>query len=575
MVSACDHLETNQSQVQVVSTQPKTLESCRFSESRSQSCIATDPTEITTATVQPDRYWNDAVIVRGGELPSSSKGADSVVQPSFIKYLPAPWNEMGLQPAIHALPPTVSILQGEFYKAAFKCFVENVSRECPQVDLSTIATPPLSMDKTSREWLNDFLEKSLEFLALNDEERRKFVQRVYYMMTSNSGSELYVRLPFISHVVIAGDACPAVQEVRDLVLPKHNAEDYIFDMNRYLSERFPEPLQAFLRDRLIPVFLHSGRCENSIAFHKDAGFAEVYQVDFPRGGPRNAQYLVRNPLTDEYRFVIPNLIGTDAIEQLRHKLGAVGLTGSCTHVLHEEQAPLVCWNERAMTLDWSKINHAVIGMKNALRWVLRRSGDWHCETLSVDGAEIDLLTNAETGSSFINARYVHGDKMLKLVEELYDRGIRRFTHVGTSGSLMEGAQIGDILVPTTVRTASGDLHQIPNVFAQDPTRLKTVDARIFHNVQHGSVAALLEETRQVLDSKKESGCMSLDIEVQYLAPFFNRHPDATLEQVLIASDIPYSPEYGYDKHGATISIVVESLAEIANQLVAPLGQKSP
>jgi hypothetical protein len=215
------------------------------------------------------------------------------------------------------------------------------------------------------------------------------------------------------------------------------------------------------------------------------------------------------------------------------------------------------------------VNHAVIGLKNALRWVLRRTGEWRCEELSEDGAEIDLLTNLETGARFINARYLHGDRMLKLVEELYGLGVRRFTHVGTAGSLVDGAAIGDILIPETVTTACGETYPIPNALLRDSAVLGRGNARIFRNVRHGSVGALLEETRECLDRKKRAGFQSLDIETQYLAPFFIAREDASLSEVLIVSDVPLARDLGYDGHGATIHVVVEALAAIAPALVAP------
>jgi hypothetical protein len=434
------------------------------------------------------------------------------------------------------LPASILALQESLYRENFQAFVSELKRAGSTLDLRGITSPPFDPALSKQEWAEQFINWIAMKKKLSGSTTEQFRTLARPLLIQEFGKNSLVKLAYVSPLKPVPVTKPLLRSVSQSDLPKASPEsDYTFPVREYLDQRVPPSLHDFLKRNRYQVYLHYGLREDALGYHEADGYTETFELQ--SRAMRRPYLLVRNPVTGDSRLVIASLIGQDATAQITSRLAFIPGLKQVTLVEHVKQPTLFKLNEASNQLKFTDQDRMVIGLTGESSKLLGESKDWERQAITDGGLRTFLYQHKVTGQKMIIARNVYGDEIFELLRPFYDRGMRRFTYVGTTGALDPKLAVGDILVPTAILDGKGGRIPVENdVSNLLPTLPKSVQVR--KDIRHGFVQSILEETRSNLDTWAQADIQSLDMEVKRFVEYFRDKPDVQKQVFLVVSDHP-------------------------------------
>lgn len=139
---------------------------------------------------------------------------------------------------------------------------------------------------------------------------------------------------------------------------------------------------------------------------------------------------------------------------------------------------------------------------------------------------------------------VWGNESKPIADALVQTGHKKFTYIGTAGTLNSDFKVGDVVSPSQVQMADGKIYELAAP-AYTPKGLK----------QGGNltqVASLFDESEKWLSSQRAQGNNLVEMEVGYLAESFDQKPGVKLNVFLLVSDAVGEEGETLDQAGSSI-----------------------
>lgn len=471
------------------------------------------------------------------------------------------------------LPPEFVTIQESFFHLSFRDFLRAFSGVVGNADVNidAIREPVFDPGLSRNEWLTIFIDRALKSLAdsgvVKAGETTGLRSALEDKLMSYYHDEGYARFNYLQVYRPEGSlggASPAPR-TEELVLPAAYPTDHTLDLASYVSERFPQELQSYLRSSHAALYLDDSSCDDALAVQKRDGFSEAVRFMGRLDNPDSQFFFALDRIGGRTRFVACEMHGRDDRTRLAEILGPVIVSHKAVVVHHHNPEPVLSFTEEGDKLRFDGArDQVVIGFQNTVWWRLKnKSAAWSRTDISRGGTDVSVFRNSATGQQILSIANVYGDEMSQALDILYKRGLRRFLYLGTAGALSDDVRIGDVLLPTAFIEPSGSW--IP--FRNQVAGLLLPPPREVHDkTRQGWVATLVDETRPRMQAMKAQGVAALDVESRYFGEFFFAHADCETAAIITISDQPLG-EVTFNQQSATRMIPMDSITRVIEQVI--------
>jgi nucleoside phosphorylase len=144
-------------------------------------------------------------------------------------------------------------------------------------------------------------------------------------------------------------------------------------------------------------------------------------------------------------------------------------------------------------------------------------------------ADVNIKVEGGKNKRFRLISNVWGNEATPIAEALAETNHKNITYIGTAGSLGDSYKVGDLVSPTQVQLANGEVYKLA-----DPSFKPKGLIRAGKLTQ---VASLFDETEAWLAKQLSSGNDLVEMEVGYLAKSFSKKSDTKFNVFLLVSDV--------------------------------------
>ena len=347
------------------------------------------------------------------------------------------------------LPPTLEPLQKKLFALSFGRVLSTLRETHPEFGLGKdeLAAPPYDSKLGRSEWVGSALHWLEKTKSIAGADAAKMEAAAEELFRSYYRSDAFSRVPFLNPLAenFGGTASPEIRTLEPILLPAEYRSNHTLDVHRYVDERFPRPLQDFIKTQQMKLYLDDSDCASAAAYQRSTGFSHFTQFMGTRDN-RDSQFLLAfNPHSRQYRFVVCQIYGNDDRSRMANVLGPVFSGGRGIMVHHSHPTSLVEFNREGRDLVIDPKDRVIIGFQGTVWWDLHsRSDDWKRDEITDAGVDVALIYNSKTKEQVISVANIYGDEIIAVLEALYAHGARRFTYLGSAGGLDPKLQIGDI-----------------------------------------------------------------------------------------------------------------------------------
>jgi nicotinic acid mononucleotide adenylyltransferase/uridine phosphorylase len=453
--------------------------------------------------------------------------------------------------------PDIEVLQKLLFQASFENFKADLKSLAPQVDFSDLMAPPYKATQTPDAWAESFMSSALRATHYAGTQALSFWRSLVSISFSFPRRQPKPKVAFVHATEMTPAKASKILSKTKSTLKPVRTSDFSMDVQDYAGDRFPRPLVDFVNNHKASLYLHNTSDRDAVEFHRRQGFTQFYSFKSPDSHPDAVDLLAYSAKTGKYRFILSGFAAQDRKAQVKTHLAASGILVPVYEIEHATARPLFQLTPAGKDLRLSAEDLVVIGFKNRLSPLLPNLASWQSTQVTESGTDMTVYT--KEGRRILFVKNVYGDETQILLEYLKAIGAKKIVYMGTAGGLGKTLNIGDVLLPTKIKT-EGTTWSFPNstYLLGD---LSKSGASVKNNVVHGWVQTLLSETTSFLKKEQTNGVESLDIETKYLAEFLVQNPSIHGAVALVVSDLPLGT-ITYDQHNITIAKVNESLMKI-------------
>jgi hypothetical protein len=476
-------------------------------------------------------------------------------------------------------PKKLIELQEEFFHKAYKNYLSQINSSYPEFgfQIEKYIFPEFDVEKKREDWVEMFarwthkqnVSLSNNLCSLPDVIDKSLKKFIYYPQGQKTALFMTLEEIRIPEESFCQEVCKVVWDTENLELPSRWPNDHTLNVAKYVSDLFPEELQIFSQENSAQLILHNSEFADAFAFARKQGFSRAFAFKGDRGEVRGRVFIaVSETRPRSYQFVGYQVRGKDSKKFYTEALGPFFHNGG-VFVRHQRPTPI---SKFKSTINKDLIcadDLVVIGYQNAL-WrqldgpSLGTGTEWRRDFLTTDGIEIDLFLNIKTGKKIFSVRNMYGEEILEMLDLLWDKGCRRYVYLGSAGALDAEIKVGDLVMPTDFICKNSESFHFKNGASALPIHL-TDSLRVWSHTRHGTVATLIEETIQKMQSMAGLGIQAVDIEAQYFAKFFHdRQIEASI--ILAVTDLPLG-EIKMDQGYETNFAAVKSMCRIFPELI--------
>lgn len=461
-------------------------------------------------------------------------------------------------------PEQFSKLQIKFYEEAFNDYLADIKKANPKWDLSKISIPPYTPEQSTLAWSEKFTNLIIKEKGLSGEDAEAFRVSSRDMNWGIFNGKQYPKMPSVFTIPVQETVKkPEIVAIKTEKLPETSNSKYTINILNYKRDRVPKPLQDFILEKKIPLFIHDGNLAETIDYHRSEGFTEPFSVSTRRGQAHRKMLLMRNPSSDQYRLVLAEVDGADRSFHVKSFTQFKDGPNEATVVQHKNKIPVINLNELGSIINLSSNDRVIIGYKGDTGRKLVETGNYQKITITnPGGADIDLYEHLKSKQKIILVRNTYGDDMEKILDFFYRKGVRTFTYMGSAGVLDSSMKVGDILIPNSVVNENGQIIHFNNKALElaEKSGLKNLK-NLKPNTTHGWVSSIMVETDDLLTNLKNKGVQGIDIEAKYVAQFFKDRPDADISMFIFASDQPLG-EITFDNYNIMEKKIDKSILKV-------------
>ncbi len=579
-----------------------------------------------------------------------------ILDPNVIRFI----EDMGLYLPLH---PELNGLSQAMFQEGFEDFKNDIKNSCPHLlqrpsDCSELlmqihskAQVVYKERQSQSRWAEKYVDAVLETVKDRINHNRMSAELPYLVSGLFQGRP-YGKLPhltplnFRSKVLLDSHSIPeyqssaagkiqlssrhssafSVKPAKDLFCsaeePFAEKTNYNMDIDRYLYDRFPQSLKAFLlnkrQENQLPeeALLMSnqsleGVLKNLKAFNGlNRETEHFYFVQTRRGQPHRRLYLNYNTATKKYRLIATQVNGEDRRANVFCQLKLSGTFNQYQDLFTEESDEFFKFNQEGNRLQLTDQDVLLFGFKTAWIEELQKTfgAHWKRTPLTEGNAPSNLemfewpdsipftfsgaskekasvmgSRNSEHKSlegrkpalrRIFLARNVFGDEAAFILDRFYQKGLRKVIYLGTAGAIYD-LNVGSVVIPSSfvdqnLKTIPFDSSWALRLSQNIPTKVSASPSlsplSFFTGHKQAWAPHLFDETTDLLMRWRQNQVASVDVEGYHMAKFRYTHPNFKMAHFYIISDQTLGSKT-IDQSNSQSKVIAETVHQLIQALI--------